>query len=100
MEPSILDNPETVKELELEPVWQVVVYDDPINLMSYVTMVFQKIFGFSKEMAEKKMREVHEQGHSILWMGSREEGELYVEKLQGYLLTAALEQIFSPDISC
>jgi len=92
-EPLILENPETVMELELEPVWQVVVHDDPINLMSYVTMVFQKIFGFSKEIAEKKMREVHEQGRSTLWSGSREEGELYVEKLQGYLLTAALEQI-------
>jgi len=53
-EPLILENPETVIELELEPVWQVVVHDDPINLMSYVTMVFQKIFGFSKEIAEKK----------------------------------------------
>ncbi len=88
-----LENPEIFSDQAEEPIWQVIVYDDPINLMSYVTMVFEKIFGFSRETAEKKMLEVHEQGRSILWTGAREEGELYVEKLQGYLLMAALEQI-------
>ncbi len=89
----ILENPKTLKQKEQKPTWQVIVYNDPVNLMSYVTMVFQKIFGFTKEVAEKKMLEVHELGRSILWIGSREEGELYVEKLQAYLLMAALEQI-------
>lgn len=89
----ILEHPEVLKKQEQEAEWQIVVYDDPVNLMSYVTMVFQKIFGLTKEKAEIKMLEVHEQGRSILWLGNREEGELYVEKLQGYLLTAALEQI-------
>ncbi len=72
--------------------WQVVVHNDPVNLMSYVTMVFQKVFGFNRETAEKHMREVHEQGRSIVWCGLRERAELYVQQLHGYLLLATLER--------
>lgn len=89
----VLENSQALIQQDLSSFWQVVVYNDPVNLMSYVTMVFQKIFGFSKERAEKQMLEVHEQGRSILWVGNREEGELYIEKLHGYLLMATLEQI-------
>jgi len=73
--------------------WQVVVHNDPVNLMSYVTMVFQKVFGFNRETAEKHMREVHEQGRSIVWCGLRERAELYVQQLHGHLLLATLERI-------
>ena len=73
--------------------WQVVVHNDPVNLMSYVTMVFQKVFGFSRDKAEKHMLEVHHQGRSIVWSGLRERGELYVQQLHGYLLLATLERI-------
>lgn len=73
--------------------WQVVVHNDPVNLMSYVTMVFQKIFGFKKEIATKHMMEVHTQGRSIVWVGSREEAEFYVERLHSFLLLATLEQV-------
>ncbi len=72
--------------------WNVVVSNDPVNLMSYVTMVFQKVFGFSKERARKHMLEVHELGRSILWTGPREQAELYVQHLHGYLLLATLEK--------
>ncbi len=73
--------------------WQVVVHNDPINLMSYVTMVFEKVLGFNREQAEKHMLEVHQQGRSIVWSGLRERAELYVQQLHGYLLLATLERV-------
>jgi ATP-dependent Clp protease adaptor protein ClpS len=72
--------------------WQVVVHNDPVNLMTYVTMVFQKVFGFPKEKAEKHMLEVHQLGRSIVWSGVRERAELYVQQLHGYLLLATIER--------
>ena len=72
--------------------WHVVVHNDPVNLMSYVTMVFQKVFGFSRERAEKHMLEVHREGRSVVWSGLRERAELYVQQLHGYLLLATLER--------
>lgn len=73
--------------------WQVVVHNDPVNLMSYVTMVFQKVFGFNREKAEQHMMEVHQEGRSVVWSGLRERAELYVQQLHGYLLLATLERV-------
>jgi len=72
--------------------WSVIVHNDPVNLMSYVTMVFQRVFGYSKERAERHMMEVHESGRSIVWTGAREKAELFVQQLHGYLLLATLEK--------
>lgn len=72
--------------------WNVVVHNDPVNLMSYVTMVFQKVFGYTRERAEQHMLEVHREGRSIVWTGSREPAEHYVQLLHGYLLLATLEK--------
>jgi ATP-dependent Clp protease adaptor protein ClpS len=83
---------ETRPEEELDIPWQVVVHNDPVNLMSYVTMVFQRVFGFPREKAERHMLEVHQKGRSILWSGMREPAELYVQQLHGYLLLATLEK--------
>ncbi|HKP03315.1 MAG TPA: ATP-dependent Clp protease adapter ClpS [Chthoniobacterales bacterium] len=83
---------ETRAEEEIDLPWQVVVHNDPVNLMSYVTMVFQKVFGLTKEKAERHMLEVHQLGRSILWSGMRERAELYVQQLHGYLLLATLER--------
>jgi ATP-dependent Clp protease adaptor protein ClpS len=83
---------ETRSEDELDVPWQVVVHNDPVNLMSYVTMVFQRVFGFPREKAERHMLEVHQKGRSILWSGMRERAELYVQQLHGYLLLATLEK--------
>ncbi|HVF73142.1 MAG TPA: ATP-dependent Clp protease adapter ClpS [Chthoniobacterales bacterium] len=88
--PLVEQETETAEELDLP--WQVVVHNDPVNLMRYVTMVFQKVFGLTKEKAEKHMLEVHQLGRSILWTGVRERGELYVQQLHGYLLLATLER--------
>ena len=84
---------ETNSEEDLDLPWQVVVHNDPVNLMSYVTMVFQRVFGYPREKAEKHMLEVHHKGRSILWAGMREPAELYVQQLHGYLLLATLEKI-------
>ena len=84
---------ETRSKEDLDLPWQVVVHNDPINLMTYVTMVFQRVFGYPRERAEKHMLEVHHKGRSILWSGVRERAELYVQQLHGYLLLATLEKV-------
>ena len=56
-------------ELQLEDAWRVVVLNDPVNLMSYVVMVFKKVLGFDETKARKHMLEVHEQGRSVVWIG-------------------------------
>lgn len=71
--------------------WRVVVLNDPVNLMSYVVMVFKKVFGFDESRARKHMLEVHEQGRSVVWTGVREQAEAYVFTLQQWHLTAVIE---------
>ncbi len=83
---------ETSTDVQLEDAWNVIVLNDPVNLMSYVIMVFQRVFGFSLEKARKHMMEVHEEGRSLLWMGNREKAEAYVQTLQEWHLTAILEK--------
>lgn len=86
-------NPSTSTDTQeqLGDQWLVVVLDDPVNLMSYVVMVFKKVFGFDEMMARKHMLEVHEQGRSVVWAGVREKAEAYVFTLQQWHLTAVLE---------
>lgn len=84
---------ETKTEESVDLPWQVVVHNDPVNLMTYVTMVFQRVFGYPREKAERHMLEVHQKGRSILWSGVRERAELYVQQLHGYLLLATLEKV-------
>jgi ATP-dependent Clp protease adaptor protein ClpS len=88
--PTIEKETETEEALDLP--WHVIVHNDPVNLMSYVTMVFQRVFGYPRDRAEKHMLEVHHKGRSILWSGMREPAELYVQQLHGYLLLATLEK--------
>jgi ATP-dependent Clp protease adaptor protein ClpS len=90
-EPTIEKETRTEQDVDLP--WQVVVHNDPVNLMTYVTMVFQRVFGYPREKAEKHMLEVHHQGRSILWSGMRERAELYVQQLHGHLLLATLEKV-------
>ncbi len=88
--PEVEEQTKTKEALDLP--WNVVVHNDPVNLMTYVTMVFQKVFGYPKEKAEVHMLEVHRNGRSILWSGVRERAELFVQQLHGYLLLATIEQ--------
>ena len=89
--PHVAPSPQSATELRFEGVWRVVVLNDPVNLMSYVVMVFKKVFGFDEQTARKRMLEVHEQGRSIVWSGLREKAEAYVFTLQQWHLTAVLE---------
>jgi ATP-dependent Clp protease adaptor protein ClpS len=87
---------ETQDQADLDSVWNVVVHNDPVNLMSYVAMVFRRVFGFPREKAERHMLEVHNHGRSIVWTGCREEAELYVQQLHAHLLLATLEKAPQP----
>jgi ATP-dependent Clp protease adaptor protein ClpS len=72
--------------------WITIVWNDPINLMSYVTHVFMTVFGYPKSKAEKLMLDVHQRGKAIVSSGTREKMELDVNTLHGYGLWATLEQ--------
>ncbi|NJQ07793.1 ATP-dependent Clp protease adapter ClpS [Streptomyces lonarensis] len=72
--------------------WITLVHNDPVNLMSYVTYVFQAYFGYSKEKAKKLMLDVHHKGRAVVSSGSREEMERDVQAMHGYGLWATLTQ--------
>jgi ATP-dependent Clp protease adaptor protein ClpS len=72
--------------------WVTIVRNDPVNLMSYVTYVFQKYFGYSKKKAEKLMIEVHEDGKSVVSHGTREEMERDVQAMHEYGLWATMDK--------
>jgi ATP-dependent Clp protease adaptor protein ClpS len=77
---------------EHELPWVVIVWNDPINLMSYVTLVFQKLFGYSHEHASKLMLQVHFDGKAVVSSGNREKAELDVSRLHAYGLWATMQQ--------
>ena len=72
--------------------WIVLVWNDPINLMSYVAFVFQKVFGYSKEKADKLMLDVHHKGRAVVSSGTREKAEIDVFRLHEHGLWATLQQ--------
>ncbi|GAA5130531.1 ATP-dependent Clp protease adapter ClpS [Luteolibacter yonseiensis] len=72
--------------------WNVVVHDDPVNLMLYVTYVLMKIFGYEEKKAKILMMQVHNLGRSVVWTGEREKAELYVQQLQIHQLKTSLEK--------
>jgi ATP-dependent Clp protease adaptor protein ClpS len=72
--------------------WVTIVWNDPVNLMSYVTFVFQKYFGYDRRKAEKLMLEVHQDGRSVVSNGSREEMERDVQAMHEYGLWATMEK--------
>ena len=75
-----------------ERAWQTVVWDDPVNLMSYVTYVFQTHFGFERARAEELMMRVHQSGSAVVAEGAREAMEMHVEAMHGYGLWATVRQ--------
>jgi ATP-dependent Clp protease adaptor protein ClpS len=74
-----------------DPPWVVIVWNDPINLMSYVTFVLQKLFGYNKEKATKLMLDVHHKGKAVVSNGSREKAELDVFRLHEHGLWATMQ---------
>ena len=88
----VLTEEQTRTDESLDVPWNVVVHNDPINLMEYVTKIFMTVLGFSRQKAEIHMLEVHQKGRSIVWTGARERAELYVQQLHAYLLLTTLEK--------
>jgi ATP-dependent Clp protease adaptor protein ClpS len=90
--PVELEEPEVHDVTDPARPWVTIVWNDPVNLMSYVTFVFQKYFGYSRRKAEKLMLEVHEDGRSVVSTGSREEMERDVQAMHGYGLWATMQK--------
>ena len=95
LEPVTIPKP-TVKEEarskdHFAPAYYVICWNDPVNLMVFVTHVFMKIFGWERQKAEKHMLEVHEKGRSVLVREGAEKAEFYVHQLQSYKLQATME---------
>jgi ATP-dependent Clp protease adaptor protein ClpS len=82
----------TRTDTALDVPWNVIVHDDPVNLMGYVTYVLMRIFGYDEKKAAILMMQVHKQGRSIVWTGQREKAEFYVQQLQAHQLKTSLEK--------
>ena len=82
----------TLEEVERDVPWITLVWNDPVNLMSYVTYVFQTYFGYPRAKAEKLMLDVHTKGKAVVAHGSREEMERDTEALHGFGLWATFEK--------
>lgn len=85
-------DPDTDATTDTENPWIVLVWNDPINLMSYVAFVLQKLFGFSKQEAEKLMMQVHVEGKAVVANGTRSEAERDVFRLHEHGLWATMQQ--------
>lgn len=83
---------ETADLAEPATPWITLVWNDPVNLMSYVTYVFQNYFGYTREKSEKLMMDVHVKGRAVVSTGSRERMEIDTEALQGYGLWATFQK--------
>jgi len=96
MDTETLPKPADVTEEKVESAfekgWNVLVWNDPVNLMSYVVFVFMKVLGFTKEKATKHMLEVHQQGKSCVVRETREKAEHYYQQLQAFGLTTTMEK--------
>lgn len=75
-----------------DPPWETVVWNDPVNLMSYVTHVFREYFGFSPERAHERMLAVHHLGHAVVAEGAREQMERHVQAMHDYGLWATVRK--------
>ena len=89
--PTEVREPEIGEEIREDRPWIVIVWNDPINLMSYVTFVFQKLFGYSKEKATKLMLDVHYKGKAVVSSGPRDKAEVDVFRLHEHGLWATMQ---------
>lgn len=91
-EPDVGSSTRADEQLGTDEPWLVVVWNDPINLMTYVTFVLQRLFGYSRAKATKLMLEVHNRGRAVVATGTAESAEHDVARLHGYGLLATMEQ--------
>ncbi len=89
--PTEVKEPDLGEDVTADRPWVVIVWNDPVNLMSYVTFVFQKLFGYSREKATKLMLDVHHKGKAVVSSGPREKAELDVFRLHEHGLWATME---------
>jgi ATP-dependent Clp protease adaptor protein ClpS len=87
-----VEQPGEADSIEHDRPWIVIVWNDPINLMSYVTLVFQKLFGYSREKATHLMLQVHNEGKAVVSGGTREKAEYDVARLHAHGLWATMRQ--------
>ena len=90
--PAELSRTDIEQDMSVDRPWITLVWNDPVNLMSYVTYVFQTYFGYSVEKAEKLMLDVHQKGKAVVSIGPREKMERDTEAMQGYGLWATLQK--------
>jgi ATP-dependent Clp protease adaptor protein ClpS len=90
--PAEVERPKTGEDVRPDLPWVTIVWNDPVNLMSYVTYVFQKVFGYPRPKAEKLMLDVHHKGKAVVSSGTREAMERDAETLHGYGLWATVSQ--------
>jgi ATP-dependent Clp protease adaptor protein ClpS len=88
--PVELQRPETGQDTVLDLPWVTIVWNDPVNLMTYVTFVLQRVFGYAKPKAEKLMLDVHHKGRAVVAAGAREAMERNAETLHGFGLWATV----------
>ena len=90
--PQTIERTDVRRTTALDAAWVTVVWNDPVNLMSYVSYVFRSYFGYTPVEAERLMLQVHVDGKSVVASGSREEMERHVEAMHGYGLWATLDK--------
>jgi ATP-dependent Clp protease adaptor protein ClpS len=90
--PVEIERPDVDQDVSIDRPWKVIVWNDPINLMSYVTFVLQKLFGYPKAKAEKLMLDVHHKGKAVVSSGPREKAELDVFRLHEHGLWATMQR--------
>jgi ATP-dependent Clp protease adaptor protein ClpS len=90
--PVEVDRPAGDEATEPDRPWLVIVWNDPINLMSYVTFVFQKLFGYSHQKATKVMLDVHHKGKAVVSSGTRERAEADTSRLHAHGLWATMQK--------
>ena len=92
IEPTRVEEPDVDEHVAEEHPWVVIVWNDPVNLMSYVTYVLQKLFGYSNEKATELMLDVHHKGKAVVANGTREQAEMHVYRLHEHGLWASMEK--------
>ena len=97
LEPTEVMEPDLDDAAVVDRPWVVLVWNDPVNLMSYVTYVFQKLFGYSNEKATELMLDVHHKGKAVVANGTREQAEMHVFRLHEHGLWATMEKDGSDD---
>jgi len=88
-----MELPDVDQQVRLDQPWVTIVWNDPVNLMSYVSWVFRSYFGVPRDRAQRLMLQVHNEGRAVVATGGREEMERHVQAMHGYGLWATLQQV-------